>query len=282
MNNAEYPLPGFMPPSKRNWLTTIISPEDGSLKLLVHVGKETDSVKYNIHLTGLKFGNIKDPTYESYGVHDDTVTQRPYQKLYPAPDNVQSYEFITKATSYDDDTIVPYIIYCGCPIKITDLPNDDETTLYYWIIELPVRALPVGDSCIEVLVNNKLRKYTVQRPYFSIHSKFDLSASYALYGKQDVEIEEKDWNKESISHIKINADKFISNYYTDMMEFIISIVNSKHEYIGVKDGYSIHFYIPSEELTDLSTVEWTIYAKNKTREDEQSVIILITGKDTIV
>lgn len=282
MNNAEYPLPGFMPPTKKNWLTTIISPEDGSLKLLVHVGKETDSVKYNIHLTGLKFGNIKDPSYETYGMHDDTSSQRPYQKLCSAAENIPSYEFINKSTSYDDDTIVPYVIYCGCPIKITELPNDSIDTTYYWTIELPVRALPIGDSYIEVLINNKIRKYTVQRPYFSIHSKFNLSDSYALYGKQDVEIEEKEWNKESISHIKINANKFISSYYTSEMEFIISIKNSGHEYTGVKEGYSIYFYIPSDELVDLSTIEWTIYAKNITRGDEQSIILLTTGKDTIV
>lgn len=197
MRAVAYAIPGLMPPTAPNFVTRIDAPEDGSLLMMIHAGVIDDKVSYAIRVRGCRAGVIKDPKYNFYGVDDMTPIQRP-RYMFSKPldtskwpdfsfkidDNSTEEEFIKF-----DSAIIPFVVCNGSPISILDiLDNKVEAGLVHpadaciWIIDLPVRALPVGESEVEVTINGEVRKYIVSRPAFSIHRKPNLTPNYVFSG----------------------------------------------------------------------------------------------------
>lgn len=197
MRSVVYAIPGLMPPTAPNFVTRIDAPEDGSLLMMIHAGVIDDKVSYSIRVRGCRAGVIKDPKYNFYGVDDMTPIQRP-RYMFSKPldtskwpdfsfkidDNSTEEEFIKF-----DSAIIPFVVCNGSPISILDiLDNKVEAGLVHpadacvWIIDLPVRALPVGESEVEVTINGEIRKYIVSRPAFSIHRKPNLTPNYVFSG----------------------------------------------------------------------------------------------------
>ena len=182
MNDAVFAIPGLMPPKAVNWLSELKAPEDGSLLFLAHAGAATDKVTYTICLPGPRKGVIKDPNYEFAGRADNTPVQLPKGALFEAMDTSQWPNFMEATTTLPEGILVPRKVCCGCPIPINELPHlKDLETVWYWVLELPKRALPVGDTVIEICVNNKIREYVVKRPPYAIHRVDDRTNDYKLY-----------------------------------------------------------------------------------------------------
>lgn len=182
MNNVVFAIPGLMPPKAPNWHSELIAPEDGSLCLLLHAGAIADTVTYAIDIRGIRPGVIKDPDYEYVGGRDDRESQIPHQALLPTLDRSSWPDFLRTSSELPASILIPRKVYCGCPIPIDELPElQDLETVWYYILELPIRSLPMGDTVVEACINGKMRKYTVQRPAFKIHSKSALTYRYSVY-----------------------------------------------------------------------------------------------------
>lgn len=197
MRSVVYAIPGLMPPTAPNFVTRIDAPEDGSLLMMIHAGVIDDEVSYSIRVRGCRAGVIKDPKYNFYGVGDMTPIQRP-RYMFSKPldtskwpdfslelnDNSTDEEFIKF-----DKAIIPFVVCNGSPISILDILDNkveaglvDPADACIWIIDLPVRTLPVGESEVEVTINGEVRKYIVSRPAFSIHRRPDLTPNYEFSG----------------------------------------------------------------------------------------------------
>lgn len=182
MNNVIFPIPGLMPPKAPNWMSKLISPEDGSLCLLLHAGAISDEVTYAIDVRGWRPGVIKDPDYDYAGGHDFSMRELPRQALVKTLDRSKWPDFLRTSSELPENILIPRKVYCGCPIPINELPClDDLETVWYWILELPERALPMGDTVVEACINGKVRKYVVQRPAYRVHSKSALTYCYQAY-----------------------------------------------------------------------------------------------------
>lgn len=182
MNNVIFPIPGLMPPKAPNWMSKLISPEDGSLCLLLHAGAISDDVTYAIDIRGWRPGVIKDPDYDYAGGHDFSMRELPLQALVKTLDRSKWPDFLRTSSDLPENILIPRKVYCGCPIPINELPClDDLETVWYWILELPERALPMGDTIVEACINGKVRKYVVQRPAYRVHSKSALTYCYQAY-----------------------------------------------------------------------------------------------------
>lgn len=185
MNDAQFAIPGLMPPKAPNWMSELNAPEDGSLCMLIHAGVVSDEVNYAVHVFGEHPGVIKDPSYEFAGQGDNTVVQLPHQAITKDMNTDTWPSFVTMDTTLPTEALIPRQTYCGCPIPINELPwLRDLESIWYWVLRLPVRALPVGDSKIEVCVNGKVRSYVVHRPAFAIHRKDNITPEYKLYKAQ--------------------------------------------------------------------------------------------------
>lgn len=185
MNDAQFAIPGLMPPKAPNWMSELKAPEDGSLCLLIHAGNVSDEVNYTVHVFGNKPGVIKDPSYEFAGERDNTVVQLPRQAIDKNMNTESWPSFVTMDTKLPEDALIPRRTYCGCPIPINELPwLKDLETVWYWILRLPIRSLPVGDSKVEVCINGHVKAYVVHRPPFDIHRKDNLTPEYSLYKAQ--------------------------------------------------------------------------------------------------
>lgn len=207
MNNAVYAIPGLMPPKAVNWMTALNAPEDGSLLFLAHAGDIQDNVTYSINLRGHRPGTIKDPEYEFAGSWDNTTTQLP-EGMFAAEMDVSEWpNFLRTSTTLPEGILIPRKVCCGCPIPINELPHlEDIETVWYWVLELPKRALPVGDTTIEVCINGKVRTYVVHRPHFAIHRKDNRTDEYKFYTEtllapEDVDLTLKSDKTGSISAI---------------------------------------------------------------------------------
>lgn len=184
MNNVIFAIPGLMPPKAPHWQSEMIAPEDGSLCFLLHAGAVTDEVSYALDIRGIRPGVIKDPDYEFVGGTDSWQRELPHQALLPTFDRSSWPDFMRTSNELPLQILIPRKVCCGCPIPIDELPHlADLESVWYWILELPVRALPEGDTVIEVCVNGKLKKYTVQRPAFAIHEKSKLTTQYSDYAE---------------------------------------------------------------------------------------------------
>lgn len=182
MNNVVFAIPGLMPPKAPNWMSKLIAPEDGSLCMLLHAGKIEDVVTYALDIRGVRPGVIKDPDYNYVGGTDAHEHQLPHQALMPMLDRSSWPDFLRAASELPSEIIIPRKVYCGCPIPIDELPElQDLETVWYYILELPVRSLPVGDTTVEVTINGKVRNYTVQRQHSIIHDKSRLTYRYSDY-----------------------------------------------------------------------------------------------------
>lgn len=167
MNNAVYAIPGLMPPYAVNWRLQLFGPEDGSLYMLLHCGRNTDDVHYAIDFHQWRRGVLKDPTYKDL---------RKFEKKLP--------QFLVKSTVLPKRIIIPSIVRAGCVVPITDRCDIPEKDRRYWYIELPPNTLPVGDTVIEVSINGYVHEYIVQRQPFSMHKHRFPARKYKKYVNQ--------------------------------------------------------------------------------------------------
>lgn len=180
MNNAIFAIPGLMPPKAPNWRSKIVTPEDGSLCMCVHCGRTGDEVNYAIFIGGWRYGVIKDPSY-NYGCDCSGVGFREYmtRKKYP--------QFMTISETLPPNAIVPMKVIRDWPIPITERPDIPDADKLYWIINLPMRTLPVGDSEVQAVVNGKVHTWYIQRPVFEIHNWNDATNRFKCFNHQDRE-----------------------------------------------------------------------------------------------
>lgn len=178
MNHVIFAIPGLMPPRAANWRRQLIAPEDGSLYMLIHCGYATDIVNYSLVLPGWHHGVIKDPGYNflwpdwealcSHHHHAHNHHHKHHIHWYDDPCFWK--QFLTVSDQLPDDVMIPRRKVHGCPIPITELTDAEPPELRYFILKLPPRALPVGDTTLDVTVNGRVLHYIIQRPAFSIHS----------------------------------------------------------------------------------------------------------------
>lgn len=173
MNNALFAIPGLMPPKAPKFKTVYKSPEDGSLKMLIHCGADTDVVFYSIHIPGWREGIIKDPGY--FVGHPDKK-----YKEYP--------EFMFISKTLPKNTLIPKKVIRDWPIPITEVGCIADEDKQYWILILPKRTLPPGATEIQVNVNGSVSNYVVSRPYFDIHSLNDITTRYKKFNRQEGEV----------------------------------------------------------------------------------------------
>lgn len=233
MNNVIFPIPGLMPPKAPNWMSKLIAPEDGSLCLLLHAGAISDDVTYAIDVRGWRPGVIKDPDYDYAGGHDFSMRELPRQALVKTLDRSKWPDFLRTSSELPENILIPRKVYCGCPIPINELPClDDLETVWYWILELPKRALPMGDTVVEACINGKVRKYVVQRPAYRVHSKSALTYCYQAYTPvfepDDVSVDIKATGQIKISFpLQPVVDKFIKIDQTSRQFRLIAYSENK-------------------------------------------------------
>lgn len=180
MNNAVFAIPGLMPPKAPNFIARYAAPEDGSLVMLLHVGKSTDKVYFSICVPGLRKGTINDPAYYRDKGYNETILKRTEQYA----------EFLHKYDHLPEDAIVPRKIIQDWPVPITELTCVPEAERTYWVLELPQFALPIGDSTVQASINNRVVEYVVSRPDFGAHHHCDdISMRYKKYKEQVAEEE---------------------------------------------------------------------------------------------
>lgn len=181
MNNCVYAIPGLMPPTAPNWNSAIVTPEDGSLLLCVHVGLPEDKINWAINILGKRHGTVKDPSY-AYTEWNNTPVETPERSVPVAGEHGEWRQFMKTATQLPEDCIMPAVVCNGVSRSIYELYTGEESPTY-WYLEMPIRSLPVGDSKVEVCINGVMRTYIVQRPAFTVHSKRNLSNLYIKAGQ---------------------------------------------------------------------------------------------------
>lgn len=181
MNDCVYAIPGLMPPNAPNWNSVLKTPEDGSLLMCVHVGSSTDVVTWSIQLPGYRPGVIKDPDY-AYTGRDCTPAETPEFSTVIPDKHSEWQQFLKTTDALHEDCLMPVAVCNGVPRPIDELYNGEDAPTY-WYLELPIRSLPIGDSIVEVCINNVVRSYIIQRPKFNIHKKSALSEAYINAGK---------------------------------------------------------------------------------------------------
>lgn len=150
---ARYALPGLMRRNPENRWSEITSPEDGSLKMLVHSGTSADEVYYVVEKPNCWFGYIKDPKYPFMG--------------YDKPPLIAQYpEYLVFDPTWEEGTINPYD-----PVIHRWLKDPDAEG--YWILTLPKDLLAQGLNKISVSINGYVRHLFVSRPAFNIHNRPD-------------------------------------------------------------------------------------------------------------
>lgn len=137
MTDAEWAIPGLMPPVPVNDLTTINANADGSLKLLLWCGRPTDTVAVNM-TSGFMWRITHD----------------------------MEDEYVTSSTDLDPEAIVPWRKIHGHAVNVGDRCDLDRENVVktYWVLTLPEHALHFGDTIVEVLVNGHPIEYIVHRP----------------------------------------------------------------------------------------------------------------------
>ena len=176
-NHAIFAIPGLMPPKAATWRSQLIAPEDGSLRLLVHIGKEDDTVNYTLDIPGWRSGIIKDPGYkfENRDIEDLGVAA-------PTDSAKENWpQFLKTSTELPENVLIPKVIIRGCPIELTELWDEEEGELTYFYLDCPARTLPAGDTEVQVVVNGKLRKHIVHRPDFNIHHRRGITSRYSRF-----------------------------------------------------------------------------------------------------
>lgn len=274
MNDAIYAIPGLMPPTAPNWRSKLKAPEDGSLLMLLHAGDIADEVSYAVHVRGACPGVIKDPDYKYAGKVDSTCRQLPAQALTEAKDVDGWPDFMTVTSTLPDNIIIPRRVCCNCPIPISQLPElQDIDTVWYWVLALPERALPVGDTKIEVSVNGRVHAYIVQRPAFDIHRPDSITVRYKAYAP--VYATAEDHVTANVSATKagmVTADLqgLLAKYPElplDQLVFSITFVEGNREIIqqGTQNGTSVIFNIDPLHMS--GAVSWRIEYRREDRQD---------------
>lgn len=175
MNNAEYALPGCMPPDPINMESVIKTPEDGSLKLCVAVASPQAKVSYAITLPGCPGIIIRDPLYYAYHMCSAEEilkhnTTRSYMRSYTTlPREIPSVKTRVR-------------IYGAHMLPITELEYNFPRT--YYVLELPMNTLPYGDAKLEILVEDIPQAagtfktdYVLRCPYYGIKTRCYKEAS---------------------------------------------------------------------------------------------------------
>lgn len=279
MNNVVFAIPGLMPPKAPNWHSELIAPEDGSLCLLLHAGAIDDTVTYAIDIRGIRPGVIKDPDYEYVGGRDDRESQIPHQALLPTLDRSSWPDFLRTSSELPTSILIPRKVYCGCPIPIDELPElQDLETVWYYILELPIRSLPMGDTVVEVCINGKMRKYTVQRPAFKIHSKSALTYRYSVYTpalkEEDVETSYYvSGNKGATFTLEFNLEDLkkalppkVANQQIELQLTLThggTVINFTNGFVNTDNNISII----KNELPDAPYYEWQLLYRVNARDN---------------
>lgn len=288
MNNAVFAIPGLMPPTAPHWTLQLKSPEDGSLCMLLHAGKSTDKVSYAIALRGKHPGVIKDPGYEFTGNTDFTTVQLPHQAMSAPVDTSRWPDFLRVTDTLPEAVLIPRRACNGCLIPLHEWPFlKDLDTVWYWILELPVRALPVGDSVVEVCVNGRVHKYTVQRPAFAIHRKDGRTALYYDYvpvyaeDAPEVHVDIQAGKQGSIavelSGLKAKQPKVALDDMNYAAKFSYGTVVLTAD--GTLNGDTVEFVTPS--ISAPNTVAWELTYARKGKA-EQTALPLVSGTAYIV
>jgi hypothetical protein len=196
MNNGVYALPGFMAPAAKNWKSQLLTNEDGSVKLCVYVGKPGTKVYYSLGIPGWNWGFIKDAQY----FIDKGYPQEVIDEVSKFADYLEE-----EVTELPEGTVVPDIVINGWPVPITESPIEGKV---YWILNIPKFILPVGDTEVQISANGKLIKYTITRPYFSIHYNIPECTTSADTPEGDDEIEEEDCEPKG-DYLLFNADRSV-------------------------------------------------------------------------
>lgn len=246
MNDAVFAIPGLMPPKAPKWSSIIHTPEDGSLVMLIHAGKATDKVSYAVKVRGVRPGTIKDPEYLYVGGHDATQRELPHQATIPPKEDRSNWpDFLSSTTTLPSDIIIPKRVRCGCPIPLNELPHlQDIDEVWYWILTLPPRALPMGDSEVEACVNGKVRSYIIQRPAFAVHRRDGITERYSDYkaptSPQDEELVQIDISSTKGGYIRVSGaalkDRKAVAYNPDTFEYRL-ILTQNHSSVELSASY---------------------------------------------
>lgn len=185
MNDAIFAIPGLMPPYASRWRRKLVAPEDGSLRILLHCGFETDKVYYTVHIPGPDHGRIKDPGYP-FKNHD----LENHDMVKPAEKEVEKWaEFMYTRKALPPQTLIPIRMCRGIPTPITELTDAEDDEKVYFILELPESSLPWGDTVIEVSENGRVHNYIVQRPEFGVHSRYDRTHKWNRFKNEEPKAE---------------------------------------------------------------------------------------------
>lgn len=151
-----------MPPKAVNWRRQLFAPEDGSLCMLIHCGYATDVVNYAILLPGKRRDAvIKDPGYPFLPPDwEMTKDGRREKETWP--------QYVKASRILPEEALIPVRKVHGCPIPITELTDADDSEKTFFILELPPRTLPAGDTEVQVCVNGRVHSYMVQRKHFIV------------------------------------------------------------------------------------------------------------------
>lgn len=166
-----------MPPKAATWRSQLIAPEDGSLRLLVHVGNAEDTVNYTIDIPGWRAGIIKDPDYAfvNADIEDIGVST-------PTEEEKQNWpQFLKTSAELPENALIPSVIIRGCPVPVTELVDDATEAHTYFYLDYPARTLPVGDTKVQVTINGKLWQHIVHRPDFAIHHRRGITSRYSRF-----------------------------------------------------------------------------------------------------
>lgn len=169
-DKAIYAIPGLMPPHATAYDMVLTGPENGGLRMLVHVGAATDSVSYAIRVPGWDWGVIKDPDYAYYRREGGSLIPLTYTK----PDPVAAYnnrpmDLLQVMSWLPADVIVPKINIRGMATAITELPDVPATDPVFFVLNVPIGTLPPGPVTVELCINQRRRDYIVNFPRFSLH-----------------------------------------------------------------------------------------------------------------
>jgi hypothetical protein len=142
---------------------------------------------------------------------------------------------------------------------LNELPSlQDIEEVWYWILTLPPRALPMGDSEVEVCVNGKVRSYIIQRPAFAVHRNDDITEQYSDYkaptSPQDTELVQIELSSTQGGYIRVSGEALkerkASAYNPDTFEYRL-ILTQNHSAVELGATYdpatnTISANIPAE------------------------------------
>lgn len=162
MNPAEWAIPGLMPPEAPNWMMQNYTPEDGSLKMCVWCGKDSDTVTYALS-AGAHRRLLKDPNYEFW--YSQYLEEK--KALWAV--------FLSKEEALPDDAYVPYVKRCRWkkPRPVTERCDIEDADKRYWILTLPKGTLLPGVNELQISVNGTIHHYVLNTPAYIEHFPYD-------------------------------------------------------------------------------------------------------------